>query len=101
MAHAPPSSSPSPRAAAFALYVATVLTVTMVLFPPFTSLNGTEYAFLLTGPEWARLMGSIDSDLGLATRPHWILLSVQLATVWAIALGAQWFLGGQRAKAKQ
>lgn len=91
MAHTPLSSPPSPRAASFVLYVAIVLTIAMVLFPPFTSLNGTEYAFLLTGPEWTRLMRTMDSDLGLAARPHWILLSVQLTTVWAIALGARWF----------
>ncbi len=87
--------APSPNIARFTLYVAFVLSMVMVLFPPFTSLNGTEYAFLLTGPEWSRLTGALGEDLGLTARLHWILLLVQLAAVWAIAFGAKRFLGKQ------
>ncbi len=90
---ASPAAAPSPNVARFAIHVAIVLTIVMVLFPPFTSLNGTEYAFLLTGPEWARLTGALGEDLGLTARIHWVLLLVQLAAVWAIALGAKQFLG--------
>ena len=88
MTHTPTSASPSSKGAAFAVYVALVLTVAMVLFPPFTSVNGTEYAFLLTGPEGVRLAG-------LTPRLHWAALLVQLGAVWAIALGARWFFGRQ------
>ena len=82
--NAPLHATPSSRGDAFALYVAVVLTIVMVLFPPYTSINGTEYAFVLTGPEWTRLSG-------LTPRLHWAALLVQLGTVWAIALGARWF----------
>lgn len=68
------------------MYVAAVLTVVIVLFPPFTSIDGTEYAFVLTGPEWTRLSG-------LTPRIYWAALGVQLGTVWALALGARWFFG--------
>lgn len=95
MTHGPHSTPSSSKAAAFILYVAAVLTVVMVLFPPFTSLNGTEYAFLLTGPEWSRHIGTLGDDLGLTARLHWVLLFAQLATVWAIAVGAKKFLAAQ------
>ena len=85
-------SRPAAKPAAFAVYVAVVLTVVMALFPPFTSLGGTEYAFALTGPEWARAMGDVGADLGLGARLYWPLLLVQLAAVWAIALGARRWL---------
>ena len=88
MANAPTYSSPRSRVAAFVVYVALVLTAAMVLFPPFTSVNGTEYAFLFTGPEGVRLAG-------LTPRIYWAALFVQLGTVWAVALGARWFFGRQ------
>ncbi len=90
MPHTP--SAPAAKPASFVVYVAAVLTVAMALFPPFTSLGGTEYAFVLTGPEWARAMGAVGTDLGLEARLHWPLLLVQLAAVWAIALGAKRYL---------
>ena len=77
---------------AFFVYVAAVLTVAMALFPPFTSLGGTEYAFALTGPEWSRAMGAVGDGLGLSARLHWPLLLAQFAVVWAVALGAKWLL---------
>lgn len=86
-------ADPPPNAAAFAVYVAAVLTVAMALFPPFTSLSGTEYAFVLSGPEWSRAMGALGTDLGLSAHIHWALLLVQLAAVWALALGVRHFLG--------
>jgi hypothetical protein len=70
-----------------ALYAALLLTAVMVLFPPFTSLGGTEYAFVLTGPAWSQAMGSVGRELGLEARLHWPLLCVQLGVVWAAALG--------------
>lgn len=85
----PTPSAPTPKIAPFIVYVAAVLTVAMILFPPFTSLGGTEYAFALTGPEWARAMGDVGADLGLGARLYWPLLVVQLAALWAIALGAK------------
>ena len=83
-------------APAFIVYVTVVLTVVMVVFPPFVSLNGTEYAFVLTGPEWSRAMGAFGEDLGLTARIHWEALSVQLGALWAIGLGARWFLTDRR-----
>lgn len=82
-------SVPASPSAAFVVYVAVVLTAAMVLFPPFTSLSGTEYAFVLTGPEWARAMEAIGADAGFGARLHWPLLLIQIGTVWAIALGAR------------
>lgn len=93
MAHIDRSTAPSRRIAGFVLYVALVVTVVMLLFPPYTSFNGTEYAFLLTGPEWSRRIGALGDGLGLVARVHWIALVVQIAAVWAIALGATWFFG--------
>lgn len=89
----PPPSATTPKLALFIVYVAVVLTVMMILFPPFTSLSGTEYAFALTGPEWARAMGDVGAELGLSARLYWPLLLGQLAALWAIALGAsRWLL---------
>ena len=82
------------RAARFILYVAFVLSIGMALFPPFVSLNGTEYAFVLTGPEWSHRMAAVGRELGLGARLQWELLLGQLAGVWAIALGAKWILAG-------
>jgi hypothetical protein len=93
--HSPATTTPD--AAAFAIYVAAVLTVAMVLFPPFTSFNGTEYAFVLSGPEWSRSMQAAGAELGLSARIYWPALLLQLAVVWAVALGARWFLGEPRA----
>lgn len=81
------------RSTSFIVYVAAVITVAMGLFPPFTSLGGTEYAFVLTGPEWSRAMGAVGAGLGLSARLHWPLLLVQVAAVWALAFGARHFLG--------
>lgn len=86
------SSASSANVAAFILHVAVVLTVAMVIFPPFTSLNGTEYAFVLTGPEWSRALAESGAELGLGARIYWVALGGQLVTLWAIALGAMWFL---------
>lgn len=78
---------------AFILYIASVLTLGMALFPPFTSLSGTEYAFALTGPEWARMMDAMGADLGLEARLDWPLLLIQLVALWTIVLGAtRWLL---------
>lgn len=72
----------------------------MILFPPFASLSGTEYAFLLTGPGWARGMEAVAGHLGLTTHIQWPVLIVQLAALWAIALGAVWFLRQSEHSAK-
>ncbi|HET6567517.1 MAG TPA: hypothetical protein VFG50_06095 [Rhodothermales bacterium] len=92
MANTQTSTAPVTKAVRFILYVGAVLTVVMILFPPFTSLNGTEYAFFLTGPEWSRAAGELGSNLGLTAHIHWALLLMQLAVVWALALGARYFL---------
>lgn len=103
MTHAPPAAASTAPPAGFAnlarfvVYVAVVLTLLMLLFPPFTSLNGTEYAFVATGPEWSQAMGAVGAELGLTARIHWIALGVQLGALWAIALGAWGFLGRQPA----
>lgn len=92
----PPQSTVPSNLGSFAIWVAIVMTIAMVLYPPFTSINGTERAFLLAGPEWARGMGALGAELGLTVRVDWIALAVQLSALWAVALGARWFLGGQR-----
>lgn len=86
----PPSAL---RAARFIAFVAAVLTVVMVLFPPYTSISGAEYAFVLTGPAWAHHAGTLGADLGLSARIDWARLAVQFAAVWALAFGAWRFLG--------
>lgn len=93
MAQIQRSTAPSASPARFVLYVAGVATIVMLLFPPFTSFTGIEYAFLLTGPEWSSRMGTLGESLGLTARVHWIALLVQIAALWAIALGATWFFG--------
>lgn len=91
-----PSSSGQPaRAVSLILYTAVVITVAMVAFPPYTSFYGTEYAFMWSGPEWARSTEATLNDLELTVRIHWDLLIVQLLSLWAIALGAKWILGKQ------
>ncbi|MBA3895015.1 MAG: hypothetical protein H0X69_15225 [Gemmatimonadales bacterium] len=80
--------------------MAVVLTGAMLLFPPFISVNGTEHAFVATGPEWMHRMGARGEDFGLTARIHWAALLVQVAAVWAIALGARWFLGRDAPAAK-
>lgn len=92
-----PATLHSINTGSFAVYVACILTAVMMCFPPFTSLNGTEYAFILTGPEWSGMMKMMGEELGLTPRLHWVLLLVQIAAVWAIALGTRWYFGGQRA----
>lgn len=84
----------------FIIYVCVVLSLLMVLFPPFSSLNGTEHAFLLSGPEWSRDMRPLADQLGLTARIDWIALAAQLLTVWAIGLGAVWFLGRSRSTSR-
>lgn len=84
--------APQHDVAKFVIYVAVVLTTVMVLFPPFTSLSGTEYAFILSGPEWSRRMANLGTQLGLEVRIYWALLLMQLLVVWAIAFGAYRFL---------
>jgi len=76
----------------FLVFTAIVVTVVLVLFPPFTSLHGTEHAFVFTGPEWSRRIGALGPELGLSARIHWPALLVQLGGLWAVALGARWFL---------
>jgi hypothetical protein len=95
MKHSRDINASSANVGAFVVYVAVVLTLAMALFPPFTSLNGTEYAFVLTGPEWSRIVAASGVDLGLTADIYWAALLVQLAALWAIALGARWFLGRQ------
>ncbi len=84
-------SSPT-RTARFFSYVAGVLTVFMLLFPPYATFNGTEYAFLLTGPQWSSRLGVLGEHLGMAPHIHWLQLTAQLAVLWAIALGARRYL---------
>jgi hypothetical protein len=99
MPHPSDRDTASPAMAGFAVYMAAVLTVAMALFPPFTSVNGTEYAFVATGPEWARHLGAVGEGLGVTARIHWTALGVQVGTLWAIALGARWYLTpGARAR---
>jgi hypothetical protein len=95
MTNAPPEAAQpasSAKVSRFIVYVAVVLTLAMVLFPPFTSMYGTEYAFVLRGPEWWNVVSDSGADLGLTARIYWAGLGVQLGLVWAIALGASWFL---------
>lgn len=92
MSHTPVPSSSYSKAARFTVYVATVLSIVMVLFPPFTSLNGTEYAIILTGPEWSRAVGDLGDSLGLTARINWAILAMQLAVVWLIVLGVRHYL---------
>ncbi len=75
------------KPASCAVCVAVALSIAMALVPPFTSVSGTEYAFVLSGPAWSRAVGA---DLGLTAHLHWPLLLAQLAAVWAVALGTQW-----------
>jgi hypothetical protein len=78
--------------ARFILFVAAVLTMVSLLYPPYTSLNGIERAFLLTGPEWSQRIGGLGESLGLRPRLYWAGLFIQLGAVWAIAIGARFFL---------
>jgi hypothetical protein len=99
MTNAPPAAvrpASSANVTRFVIYVAVVLTLAMLAFPPYTSLYGVEYAFVLRGPEWSYIMGESGVDLGLTARIYWAALGVQLGAVWAIALGAKWFLAAQR-----
>lgn len=95
--HHDPSSRADPAERAplvrFIVYSAFVLSLLTIVYPPFTSINGTEYAFVLTGPEWSRRIGQVGQDLGLSARIDWTALLVQLTGLWALALGARWYLG--------
>jgi hypothetical protein len=85
--------SPSPpRFTAFVVGLAVGASVVMALFPPFVSLSGVEYAFVLIGPTWSRSLGPAGADLGLEAHLHWPLLLIQWAAVWALALGVTWFV---------
>lgn len=84
----------------FILYVTLVLTVLLLMFPPFTSLNGTERAFVLTGPEWSRSLQGVAEPLGLSAQVDWISVLGQLAGLWAISLGSIWFLSRQAAPSR-
>ncbi len=87
----------------FVIYVSIVLTLLMLMFPPFSSLNGTERAFVLTGPGWSQSLDGLAGQLGISVRLDWATLIGQLAALWAISLGAVWFLGrhssGKRSRA--
>jgi hypothetical protein len=87
-----PLSPSPPRFTAFVVGLAVGATVAMGLFPPFTSLSGVEYAFVLVGPAWSRSLGPVGADLGLEAHLHWSLLLIQWAAVWALALGAKWLV---------
>jgi hypothetical protein len=82
------------RGAHFIIYLGVVATAIMILFPPFTTLSGREFAFLLTGPEWLRGVNAIGTDLGIGARLDWIALVGQLAVVWLLVAGGVWFVGG-------
>jgi hypothetical protein len=82
----------TPNIAGFITSVAVILSVVMLLFPPFTSVRGIEYAFGPSGPEWSSDMGSLGEELGLTARIHWSALVVQLSVTWAIALAARRYL---------
>jgi hypothetical protein len=86
------SAAATPNVAGFITAVAVVLSVVMLLFPPFTSIRGTEWAFGFSGPAWSRGMGSLGDELGLTARIHWAGLVVQLLATWAIALAAHRYL---------
>jgi hypothetical protein len=86
------AATSAPNVGSFILYTVAVLTGVSVLFPPFTSLSGTEYAFVLTGPEWSHRLGPVGAELGLKARIHWAALGVQLAALWTLALGARWLV---------
>lgn len=96
MQHTNLPSGASSRAASFIIYVGFVLSFFMILFPPFTSMNGRERAFLFSGPEWTHNLGQIASELGIVARIDWAVLVGQLLVVWSIGLGAVWFLKNRR-----
>lgn len=88
----PSSTDAYARSRHFVIYLGVVVSIVMLLFPPFSSLNGTEYAFILNGPAWAAGMQDVAAQLGLTTQILWPMLLVQLGALWAVALGAVWFL---------
>lgn len=88
------------RGARFIIYLGVVATAIMVLFPPFATLSGREFAFLLTGPEWLRGVDAVGADLGIAARVDWIALIGQLMVVWLVVAGGAWFVGGTAADAR-
>jgi hypothetical protein len=82
------------RGAHLIIYLGVVATAIMILFPPFSTLSGREFAFLLTGPEWLRGVDAVGADLGIAARIDWIALVGQLAVVWLVVAGGVWFVVG-------
>lgn len=72
---------------------AVVVTIAMISFPPYTSFYGTEYAFILDGPEWARQTQVTLVDFELGASIYWALLGVQLLTLWAITFAATLIFG--------
>ncbi|HEX7069522.1 MAG TPA: hypothetical protein VF190_01900 [Rhodothermales bacterium] len=95
-----PTNDSAFRVAPFILYATVIVSLMMVLFPPYTSLTGTERAFILVGPEWSRRMSSVAQELGLQARLDWTLLLAQLATLWALSLGAVHFLARRRSPSR-
>jgi hypothetical protein len=81
----------------FILYASGILTVAMLLFPPFATVSGTEYAFLLTGPLWATGLGSLGESLGMTASINWPALIVQLFMLWSLTLGIVYFFGASTA----
>ena len=85
--------------ASFLIGIAAGLTIAMLLFPPFISVSGTEYAFIASGPAWTQHVLRLGVEPGLSARIHWAVLGAQLGAVWALAGLASWLLGrsGRRA----
>lgn len=84
------------RSAGFIFYLGVVATAAMLLFPPFTTLSGREFAFVLTGPEWMRSLDAAGTNIGTIARIDWFALVGQLGVVWLVIGGGLWFLGGSR-----
>lgn len=81
------------RDRSFLIGVAAGLSIAMLLFPPFVSVSGTEYAFVASGPAWTRQLRGLDGELGLSARIHWLALGTQLGLVWTLAGLAGWIAG--------
>ncbi len=84
------------RSAGFIFYLGVVATATMLLFPPFTTLSGREFAFVLTGPEWLRSLDAAGTNIGTIARIDWFALFGQLGVVWLVIAGGLWFVGGSK-----
>lgn len=68
------------------IWIAIATTAVLVLFPPFTSIGGTEHAFILTGPAWARRMDALGGEPGLRAHIHWTALAVRVTAVWLVVI---------------